>query len=506
MSVIVKAAQGVVNVLWSAGVRAPKGKRSSKPQMTRSGFESATIDRLTADWTGTEASIDETLKKQLPMLRKRARDLAINNDYAKRYLALVRNNVIGPNGIQLQSRVTKPRGAPDDGANRQIESAWKEWSKPGVCTVDGGLSWIDAQCLFVESVARDGECLVRKITGPEAGNDFGFALQFIDIGHLEVTHNRDLGDGRRIHMGIEIDKFGRPIAYHLSKNPALNAANYHLVETERVPASEIIHGFQATRPGQSRGFPALAVTMTRLKMLGAYEEAEVIAARIGASKMGFYQSGDADGYEGDGEDEVGNLMSEVEPGALEQLPDGVTFQAFDPQHPTTAFGPFIKTMLRGAASGLGVSYNSLANDLEGVNFSSIRQGALEERDQWRGWQRWASETLHGSCFPEWLKFSLLYQKIGAIKADRLDDLNKPTWQPRGWQWVDPAKEIKAHKEAVDLSVKSRSDIAREQGRDFVDTVAELAREKEILESAGLLVDDSSNSENEGLSNENDKNE
>ena len=56
-----------------------------------------------------------------------------------------------------------------------IEREFANWGK--ACTVDGRLSWVDAQKLFVETVARDGECLIRLVRG--YNNPFGFALQFI---------------------------------------------------------------------------------------------------------------------------------------------------------------------------------------------------------------------------------------------------------------------------------------------------------------------------------------
>ena len=42
----------------------------------------------------------------------------------------------------------------------------------------------------------------------------------------------------------------------------------------------------------------MAAALTRLKMLDGYEEAELVAARTAASKMGFFTSPDGDGYSG----------------------------------------------------------------------------------------------------------------------------------------------------------------------------------------------------------------
>jgi capsid protein len=44
-------------------------------------------------------------------------------------------------------------------------------------------------------------------------------------------------------------------------------------------------------------------------------------------------------------------------------------------------------VLRGAANGAGVSYNALANDLENVNYSSIRAGVQEDQAHWKTLQQ-----------------------------------------------------------------------------------------------------------------------
>ena len=52
---------------------------------------------------------------------------------------------------------------------------------------------------------------------------------------------------------------------------------------------------------EHRGVSLIATSMANVKMLNGYLEAEIVAARVGASKMGFFTSPDGDGYVGDGE-------------------------------------------------------------------------------------------------------------------------------------------------------------------------------------------------------------
>jgi capsid protein len=60
----------------------------------------------------------------------------------------------------MEPRGRNLAGVLDEQNNEVIEDAWEEWGRKGVCTIDGQLSWRDAQHLIVECVARDGEFLL----------------------------------------------------------------------------------------------------------------------------------------------------------------------------------------------------------------------------------------------------------------------------------------------------------------------------------------------------------
>ncbi|MCX7794862.1 MAG: phage portal protein, partial [Thermodesulfovibrionales bacterium] len=249
-------------------------------------YQAAKTNNLTADWIVNNLTADEILRYSLQRLRDRSRDLERNNDYMKNFLRKLENNVIGPKGIVLQSKAKfKITGELDIKTNMQIEKSWQEWGKH-YASVCGQLSLRDINKLILRSVARDGEVLIRKIKGYD--NPFGFALQILEADMLDEKLNEELPDGNRIVMGVEKNKFGKPIAYWLlERHPGdkYYASNKHI----RIPANEIIHLFIKERPTQTRGIPWAASAIMKLRMLGAYEEAEVVAARVSAAKMGFFK-------------------------------------------------------------------------------------------------------------------------------------------------------------------------------------------------------------------------
>jgi len=456
-------------------------KRATPAPRRRSSFDGAAVNRLTFDWATTILSADQELRGDLRKLRARSRELFRNNDYARRFGSLMAANVVGPAGIQMDANILTPRGKEDEAACEKVETAWLKWNKLGNCEVTGQLSGLDLQRLLVTTLAQDGEVLIRLVNGK---GPHGFQVQVLDVDQLGgVNDSSVVYHGKNIvQMGVEKDAWGKPIAYHISETHPSDAAGTK--KTIRVPAEEIIHAFIPGRPGQSRGIPFLVTAMKSMSMLDGYMEAELVAARMAAAKMGFFTSDLGDAYTGDGSTDAPNI--DAEPGLMTGLPPGYKFQAWDPQHPTAAFPAFQKAILRSIASGCGVAYNGLANDLEGVNFSSIRSGVLEEREQWRMLQTWMIEHICQPIFEAWLEMAVL---SGALSlptiGGNLDKYKAPKWVPRGWAWVDPKKDVEASVLAIEKGLKTRTQVLAEQGQDFDEVLEQLAAEKVMAEDLGL---------------------
>lgn len=75
--------------------------------------------------------------------------------------------------------------------------------------------------------------------------------------------------------------------------------------------------------------------------------------------------------------------------------------------------------------------------------------------------------------------------LGPLPPSKIMKFHADTWQPRRWQWVDPRNDIEAAKLAVDLRVKSRRQIAAEQGDDLDDILLEIEQEEQSMKDMGL---------------------
>lgn len=476
---------------WPFGRRAANDNApvSAVPRVTRTlqdvrrsatrMFKAANVTRLDK-WETNPVTPDDLISRQQRILVARSRHQWANNDYVKNFVRLVRQNVVGSQGIVLQAQVKKARGGKlDADANEALESAWAEWCKPVNCDVKGLNSLWKIQRLVMNTTARDGEFIIRMVYGDDAG-PWGFALQMIDPQRLPSDYDiQRLAGGGFIRHGIEFNRYGRPTWYHFGSDDESDSTYYTVSGRGfiKVPAADIIHGYVEELVGQRRGLPWASTSLFRLHHLAGFEDAAVQNARASAAKMGFIKWRDGFGPECDDGEAV---EIDAEPLSFHELPEGAEMQEWTPNYPSGEFAVFNKAMVRGAAAGMGVLYNNLAGDLEGVNFSSIRQGTLDERDHWKDLQGWLIETLMQRVFDAWLPRALLSGRIKvrgkAMPAERLDACKDITWQGRRWQWIDPRADVDAAVESKNNLLTSPGRVIREQGLDPATVWKESARD------------------------------
>ena len=457
----------------------PGGRRIPRP------YRAAAQDRLTASWFAGRQSINDELRGDLDALRDRARDTARNNAYARKFLKMVARNVVGPKGFVLQSRVMNAPDQPDSLANNAVELGFFNWCKRGSADITGRLTFNDLCRALVRGIARDGEALVCIVRGAEARNPEGLAYQLLDVARLDTARNRSAASGLpAIVLGVEIDAYQRPLGYWIKSRP--DAASSSAV---RYPAGDILHLFVPEEAEQLRGRPWMHAAMLDTHDLGEFNRSALLAARKGANTLGYIVSPTGEAPPGE-HDEDGTPLDISVPGEYQVLPDGYDIRTPESAFPNTAYDPFVKAILRRIASGLDVSYNSLANDLEGVNFSSIRAGVLEERDEWAQLQNWFTDAFLEPVFDEWFPRAmtagtLLMPNGSPLPVAKAAKFSAHEWQGRRWQWVDPLKDIDAARQAIRTGIASPQMIAAQNGVDVEDVLRGIAAFEAMAKSLGV---------------------
>jgi len=236
-----------------------------------------------------------------------------------------------------------------------------------------------------------------------------------------------------------------------------------------------------------------STVMNSMKHLGRYEDNELVASGMSSAKMGFYYqdgenqlvdaSSEVDPCEQKSED---GFLTEMEPGMFGKLPPGYKFQGFDPQHPTTAFEPFTKSVTKKIASGWGVSYEGLSNDRAGSSYSSARTGLMLERDVMRRFHGWWKYMFLRRLYAEWMNTALLSGELELGSRDASRYLSAK-WIARGWEWIDPLNDIQAASLAVQNGLASRTQYAAERGLDVEEIFQELAEEQALAKEKGITL-------------------
>lgn len=467
---------------------------ASPPPVGKRQYAGAGFGRVLSDWIASSTSQDAEARMALRTLRNRVRDLGRNNDYVASALRAIQNNIVGQ-GVTMQSQVKRGRGPGsgklDDSANAAIEAAWTRWKRADRCHTAGVLSFSEIERLLVRSAAESGEIFVRLVRQPFGRSPIPLGLEIIEADLCDENFTGKAANGNEIRMGIEVDQWQRPVAYHFfTQHPGdiqFGSVGDVAQRRIRVPAEEVIHLFRSERPGQTRGIPWFASTLTRLRHMAGYEEAEVIAARASACQMGFITSPDPDF---DGEGVMDNERVETfEPGKIRTLAPGEDFKSFSPTRPSGLLDPFMRYMLRSVAAGVGLSYETLSKDYSQSNYSSSRLSLLDERDTWRQLQQWLIDTFHRRVFGAWLELAVLSNTLNLpsyeTQRDRYEDVR---WIGRGWNWIDPAKEIDAYGKAVRSGIMTLTDVVAQNGGDFDELAQARRRELDTCESLDLVFD------------------
>lgn len=491
---------------WKMQLTSEKGK--ALDGNTRSYNSGSSVN--TANWQPPSTTANAEVSQALEVTRNKARDLERNNPYIERYLEELGANIIGSEGMTLQmqigsfDRATKKTRL-DPTANDIVEDGWHTWSNdPLSCDAAGFRTLDELDMLILRTTARDGNCLV-EILEDYQDSPWGFAINVMEADFIDHNWNvPQLPNGNRVIMGVEVNEYSRPVAYYLLNSPPGDMRSYGMFGSQwnpagirsgkrnrRVEARNVLHFFRQQRPGQTMGISWIAPIVDQIQMLFAYEEAELIAARAEACKGGFFYS-DVVGIDGNiGErpnPQSGDIEAPLSPGEMRGLPYGVKYAAVNPTHPNGNYGDYRKGCLRGIAGGLGMSYNILAGDLEGVNYSSLRGGLLDERELYKIKQRLFINRVKRRIFSEWLRVGLYSGRI-PLTRQGFDYYNKPHFEGRRWDWVDPLKDINAAILARKYGFSSMREELAKRGKYVLDVFRETHGDFTLAKENGLTFNE-----------------
>jgi lambda family phage portal protein len=487
------------NVVVTTSNRTHGGRRT---------LPAANTGRLMANFNNMEP-LEKILSSNW-LIRERARFLEKSNDFAERFLLEARTNIPGPNGFTFQSIIKELKQdkngnwnhIPDTLANTKIEEAFSEYSDSAeYCSIDGQYTRRGIEDALTMGWVRDGEAFLRVI--PNADSKFGSQVQIVEPELIDEFFNKKLPNGNIVKMGIEIDKWRRPVAYYLKKKTTSSelwgyGTSHSSSDYEIIPAEEMLHLFDKKYPNQTRGISLLVQSMVRLKRLSDYEEAVLINAQYAASNPGFFsdklpeespdlQLGDAITKVNDegNEEETGDETIELAPGKLEDI-GFKEFTQMKAEFPSSQHEMMFKTTMHSVSAGMGDAYSSITNDLGDTSYSSSRTGLMDVREIYKLRQKIVIEKISMPWFTRWIKFAILNGAIN-LPISKLAKFTKPWFIGRRWGMMDPLKDVMAIALAIEYGLETRTQALAELGKDIEEVNAELAQEQQAAKTAGIVL-------------------
>lgn len=463
-----------------------------KRAFTKTPKQSATVLKRSFDGAKTNpmlghveetSSIYEDIRQQGERLRGRARALSVNNSYCRRAIEIWKSSIVG-SGFITTVQAYNPNGEIDPLSEYMSNQFADFLDDADVTGMYDGTKLLE---LVIETLARDGEFLALIHRGQ---GKHGLKIQALDIEWLDMRHNGiNQRTGNRILSSVECDSFGAPVAYWLTSPSTEPSAGYSVSRT-RYEAKDVIHLFDPDRCFQVRGYSWFSPVITSLHQLNKFTDASLMSARLAATKAFVYEqdsgTSNPDSIDALGEqDDDGYIPMAVSPGESQVLPKGITMKPveFDPR--TDSVEAFTKIKLREIAAGLNVSYHILANDLESVNYSSARFGALVDNNLVRSIQSLLIRKITKRLYEEWLDVQLLKNTFGIPVQKRQKFLNIRVTPPKIAS-IDPAKDAQADQIEFEMGLTSLSELAEKRGKNFASIVKQRKQDSELLKDSEPL--------------------
>lgn len=446
---------------------AARGQMAIVGAYTGARFDRAALNR----WNPHAGSAVADTVSDLPTLRSRSRDQMRNAPMAVGALNTTVSHVVGT-GLTLSPALNaKFLGLTQEQADEwQADTAMRyaAWASSLDCDLSRNLNFYGLQELAFRTVLESGDGFVVTPLVQRPGRARRqLVLQLIEADRVCNPNNNP--DTEELICGLEIDKTtGEAKACHIARrHPGDWGAGNDWDRRElRSPSGRrnVIHLFKQLRPGQPRGVPWIAPILEPLKKISQYTDAELQAAVVSGLFSVFIkmdQNAFATLFDEDAQGAIVNQKSqwsgELESGKAINLLPGESIDAPNPGRPNPQFDPFLTSVLRQIGVALELPYEVLVMHYQS-SYSAARAALLMAWKFFRSRRDWLATYFCQPVYELWLSEEVM---AGTIRAPGFfaDELVRTAWCQATWTGdgpgsIDPAKEVTAAKERVDMGIST----------------------------------------------------
>lgn len=469
----------------------------------------------TKGWIARSESPQHDIDRNLNTLRQRSRNLYMTSPLATSALKSSRTNCVG-SGLILKPIIDfKYLGLEQDEASKlkqQIVREWKVWCESKFCDNARQNNFYELQQIAFLSWLMNGDALgIIRYDEEFDFQPYQLRIKLIEADKLsspgsiseEYFHDTiERSTENRIVNGIEIDKNGAVVAYHICNSYFSDElVNREWVRIEafgkRTGNPNIIHVFDAERCEQYRGVPFLAPVIETLKQLTRYQEAEIMAAVINSMFSVFIKTEDGDDnvdfegldeeYETKDTDYENDSDYKIGPGVINYLKEGESIEIADAKRPGNNFDAFVSSMCKYIGAALEIPYEILMKSFT-ASYSASRGALLEAWKAFKTRRTWFANDFCKPIYEIWLSEAVAKGRVNCPGFFTDPSIRRAY---SGSDWIGPAPgQLDPVKEAqgAELRIKNgfstrETEAAEINGSSFENNVEQLKIENAKLNEA-----------------------
>ncbi len=328
-------------------------QNKSPPQVLKLKYDAAqTTPENARHWAMADnLSADGSMTPEIRRtLRNRSRYEIANNAYARGMVLTLADVCIGT-GPRLQML------SDDEEFNSIVETEFVAWAE--------AVRLAEKLKTLRMSKIADGEAFCAILKNPRVKHPVEIDIRPIEADRVTTPYPTILNE----IDGIEYDRFGNPIKYHVSSehpgDSSLWYGNFQAISSEYM-----IHWYRADRPGQSRGLPEIMPALPLFAQLRRYTLAVLAAAETAADFAAVLYTDAPAG--GDAQPLEPLDLVALEKRMATVMPDGWKLAQIRAEQPTTSYSEFKREILGEIGRCMQVPVNILLGDSSKHNYASGR--------------------------------------------------------------------------------------------------------------------------------------
>lgn len=447
-------------------------------------------------------------------MRQRSRMLYMAAPLATSAIKTNRTNVVGC-GLKLQAKpnIDILKISPEQAAKWKLrtEAEFEQWARKKIsCDATGVNNFYSLQQLALTSWMLSGDVFaVIKYKETSTSSPYSLRIHLIEADRImtpigkgssypSMTDGKNPDNGNRIYDGVEVDKDGCIVAYHICNHypGQINGDKDEFVRVEAygrlTGLPNVLQVMETERPEQYRGISYLAQVIEPMLQMRRYTESELTTALVQSFFTAFILT-EADPNENPYNEAGGPQVSrddeeyEMGPGQVNVMKPGEDVKFGTPTHPSSGFDIFMRCLCEQCGAALEIPADLLMKAFD-ASYSASRAALLEAWKAFKMRREWFVDDFCKPVYEIWLHEAVARGRIQApgffLNAEIREAWMGSEWIGPSQGQLDPEKEIDAEIKAVEhgFSTHEQSTIKLNGGQ-WNDNIRKITEENKKMAEA-----------------------